>query len=189
MRPVPLGDVLKYLGGRGLAAKILYERNPAGVHPFSPENVLIYSTGTLTGTTPPSSGRSSFTTKSPLTGLYLKVSVGGHLGAELRYAGWDHLVITGASPTPVYLWINNDRVEIRDARPLWGKTTRETDDLIKAAHGDEAIQTALIGPAGENKVLFSCIMCSRYNSASRGGVAAVMGSKNLKVSRFADKVD
>jgi aldehyde:ferredoxin oxidoreductase len=177
---IPQEDIVKYLGGRGLAAKMLYERNRAGVDPLSPDNVLIFSTGTLTGTNPPSSGRSSFTTKSPLTGLYLKVSVGGHVGAELRYAGWDHLVLTGASTSPVYIWINDKKIEIRDAHHLWGKNTREADDTLKAELGDEAIQTAVIGPAGENKVLFACIMCSRYNSASRGGVAAVMGSKNLK---------
>jgi aldehyde:ferredoxin oxidoreductase len=110
----------------------------------------------------------------------LKVSVGGHLGAELKYAGYDYLVISGQAPHPVYLWIDADQVEIRDARHLWGKGTRETDDLIKAELGDDEIQTGIIGPAGENKVLFSCIMASRYNSASRGGVGAVMGSKNLK---------
>jgi len=177
---IPVSEVAKYLGGRGIAAKMLYERTSGGIDPLGPDNVLIFSTGTLTGTSPPSSGRSSFTCKSPLTGLYLKVSVGGHVGAELRYAGWDYLVISGAASSPVYLWINDGIAEIHAAEHLWGKGTRYTDQVIKEELGDEAIQSAVIGPAGENGVLFACIMCSLINSASRGGVAAVMGSKNLK---------
>jgi len=173
-------DLVRLLGGRGLAAKMLYKRVPAGIDPLGPENVLIWSPGTLSGTNAPSSGRTSVTCKSPATGLYLKVSVGGHLGAELKYAGYDYLVISGRASHPVYLWIDDDQVEIRQAQHLWGKGTRETDDLIKAELGDDEIQTGIIGPAGENKVLFSCIMVSRYNSAARGGVGAVMGSKNLK---------
>jgi len=173
-------DLVRLLGGRGLAAKMLYERVPAGMDPLGPGSVLIWSPGTLSGTSAPSSGRTSVTCKGPATGLYLKVSVGGHLGAELKYAGYDYLVISGRAPHPVYLWIDDDRVEIRQARHLWGKGTRESDDLIKAELSDDEIQTGIIGPAGENKVLFSCIMVSRYNSASRGGVGAVMGSKNLK---------
>jgi aldehyde:ferredoxin oxidoreductase len=173
-------DLVRLLGGRGLAAKVLYERIPAGMDPLGPENVLIWGPGTLSGTSAPSSGRTSVTCKGPATGLYLKVSVGGHLGAELKYAGYDYLVISGRAPHPVYLWVDDDRVEIRQAQHLWGKGTRETDDLIKAELDDDEIQTGIIGAAGENKVLFSCIIVSRYNSASRGGVGAVMGSKNLK---------
>jgi len=177
---VPLEDLKKYLGGRGLAAKWLYERVPAGADPLGPENILIFSTGTLTGTSAPSSGRSSVTTKSPATGLYLKVSVGGHLGAAIKYAGFDYVMIHGVAPKPVYLWIDDGTAELRDASHLWGKGTREADDLIKDDLGDPTIQTGIIGPAGENKVKFACFMVSRYNSASRGGVGAVFGSKNLK---------
>jgi len=177
---VPRQELLRFLGGRGIAAKILYRRVKAGIDPLGPENVLIFSTGTLTGTNAPSSGRSSVTCKGPATGLYLKVSVGGHLGAELKYAGYDYILFSGASERPVYLWIDDGQVEIRDASHLWGKGTRETDSLIKEEVGDEEVQTAVIGPGGENKVLFACIMVSLYNSASRGGVGAVMGSKNLK---------
>ncbi len=177
---VPQADLVKYLGGRGIAAKLLYERMHGGEDPLGPDNVMIFSTGTLTGTNAPSSGRSSVTCKSPATGLYLKVSVGGHVGAELRYAGWDYIVLSGVASGPVYLWIDGDHVEVRDAAHLWGLGTRDTDDLLKAELGDEAIRTAVIGPAGENRVHFSCIMYTRYNSASRGGVGAVMGSKYLK---------
>ncbi len=177
---VPVEDLQKYLGGRGLAAKWLYEQVPAGADPLGPDNILIFSTGTLTGTSAPSSGRSSVTTKSPATGLYLKVSVGGHLGAAIKYAGYDYVMIHGVSPKPVYLWIDDGKVELRPAEHLWGKGTRETDDLIKEEIGDPTIQTGIIGPAAENKVKFACFMVSRYNSASRGGIGAVFGSKRLK---------
>jgi len=177
---LPREELLRFLGGRGIAAKILCQRVKSGIDPLGPENVLIFSTGTLTGTNAPSSGRSSVTCKGPATGLYLKVSVGGHLGAELKYAGYDYIVFSGASEHPVYLWIDDGQVESRDAHHLWRKGTRETDRLIKEEIGDEEVQTAVIGPGGENKVLFACIMVSLYNSASRGGVGAVMGSKNLK---------
>jgi len=172
--------LLRFLGGRGINAKLLYERVPRGIDPLGPDNVLIIGPGTLTGTSAPSSGRTSVTCKSPATGLYLKVSVGGHLGAELKYAGYDYLVFHGRAENPVFLWIDDDTVEIRDARHLWGLGTREADRLIREELGDDEVEVGLIGPAGENGVLFSCIIFSLYNSGSRGGVGAVMGSKNLK---------
>ncbi len=174
------GDLLTFLGGRGIAAKLLYERLAPGIDPLGAENVLVLSTGSLTGTSAPSAGRSCVTCKGPATGLYLKVSAGGHLGAELKYAGYDYLAIRGQAVHPVYLWIDDGEVAIRDARHLWGCGTREADRLIKQELGDEEIQTAVIGPAGENRVLFASIIFSLFNSASRGGVGAVMGSKNLK---------
>jgi aldehyde:ferredoxin oxidoreductase len=180
VQELPAEELLSYLGGRGIAAKMLYEQVPAGTDPLGPDNILIFSPGALAGTSAPSSGRSSVTCKGPATGLYLKVNAGGHLGAELRYAGFDYVVIRGVAATPVYVWISDGKVEIRDARHLWGLGTREADRLIKAELGDNDIQTGLIGPAGENKVLFSCIIFSLFSSASRGGVGAVMGSKNLK---------
>jgi aldehyde:ferredoxin oxidoreductase len=180
LEEVPGLELPRFLGGRGVAAKLLYKLVRPGINPLGPENPLIFGTGTLTGTSAPSSGRTSVTCKSPATGLYLKVSGGGHLGAELKYAGYDYLVVLGVASQPVYLWIEDDRVSIRDAGHLWGKTTRETDRLIKAERGDQDIETAVIGPAAERQVLFSNIMISVYNSASRGGVGAVMGSKRLK---------
>jgi aldehyde:ferredoxin oxidoreductase len=173
-------DLFRFLGGRGINAKLLYERVARGIDPLGPDNVLIFGPGTLTGTSAPSSGRTSVTCKGPATGLYLKVSVGGHLGAELKYAGYDYVVIHSVADHPVYLWIDDGSVEIRDARHLWGLGTRETDRLIREELGDDEIEVGLIGPAGENGVLFSCIIFSLYNSASRGGIGAVMGSKNLK---------
>lgn len=177
---LPQEELLRFLGGRGVSAKMLYQRVPPGIDPLGPENILIFGPGTLTGTSAPSSGRSSVTCKGPATGLYLKVNAGGHLGAELKYAGYDYVVIQGVAKHPVYLWIKDGAVEIRDARHLWGLGTREADRLIKEELGDDETQTGLIGPAGENKVLFSCIIFSQFSSASRGGVGAVMGSKNLK---------
>ena len=172
--------LLHFLGGRGINAKLLYERVPKGIDPLGPDNVLIFGTGTLTGTSAPSSGRTSVTCKGPATGLYLKVSAGGHLGAELKYAGYDYLVIHGRAQQPVYIFIKDDSVEVRDARHLWGLGTREADHLVRDELGDDEVEVGLVGPAGENGVLFSCIIFSLYNSASRGGIGAVMGSKNLK---------
>jgi aldehyde:ferredoxin oxidoreductase len=178
--PVPAEDAADYIGGRGINAKLLYERVPRGTDPMDPENRLIVGTGALNGTLAPCSGRITVTTKSPATGLYLKSSAGGHFGAELKRAGFDYLVISGASETPVYLWIHDGEAEIRPADHLWGKGTRETDSRLKEALEDPKVQTAVIGPAGENGVLFANINVSRYNFASRGGVGAVMGSKGLK---------
>lgn len=177
---MPLEESVKFLGGRGVGAKLLYERLPAKADPLGPENLLIFSPGALAGTSAPCSGRTSVTCKGPATGLYLKSSVGGHWGAALRYAGWNHLALSGAAGEPSYLWIDDDRVEIRDAVHLWGEGTRAAERMIKEEIGDEEIQVAVIGPAGENRVLFADLMVSRYNAAGRGGVGAVMGSKNLK---------
>jgi aldehyde:ferredoxin oxidoreductase len=173
-------EIVTFLGGRGINAKILYQRIRPGIDPLGPENVLIFGTGTLTGSAAPAATRIFVTTKSPMTGLYVKSSAGGDWGAELKYAGYDHVVLSGSAEKPVYLWIDDGKVELRDAHHLWGKGTRETDRLIKEELGDDKIQTALIGPAGENKVLFATVVISLFASASRCGVGTVMGSKNLK---------
>ena len=178
----PLNDekVLKYLGARGVNARLLWNLIGPAVDPLGPENVLIFGTGTLTGTSAPTSGRTTVTCKSPATGLYLKTNVGGHFGTELKFAGYDTIVIKGRSPKPVYLLIIDGRVEIQDAKDLWGKDIRETTRAIEHAQGDPDIQVSCIGPAGENKILFASIMINYYNAAARGGAGAVMGSKNLK---------
>ena len=170
----------KFLGGRGTNAKLLWDLVKLGVEPLSPENVLIFGAGTLTGTTAPSSGRTTVTCKSPATNLYLKTSMGGHWGAELKFAGYDHLVIYGASTRPVYLCIDDDEVEIRDAENLWGLDVRTATKAVKEELGDEGVMVALIGPSGENLVNFAAIMNSVYHAAGRGGAGAVMGSKKLK---------
>jgi aldehyde:ferredoxin oxidoreductase len=169
-----------FIGGRGLNANLLWDLNKPGVDPLGPENTLIFGTGLMTGTLAPSSGRVSVTCKSPATDLYLKSSVGGDWGGAFRFAGHSNLVIKGASTKPVYLWIDDDRIEFRDAEHLWGKDVRTVDALIKSELGDQSVRIAAIGPAGENQVLFAAIMTSIYNAAGRGGAGAVMGSKLLK---------
>ncbi len=169
-----------YMGGRGLAARLLWDMNKPGIDPLGPENTLIYSAGTLNGTSVPCSGRSSVTAKSPTTNLYLKTNVGGAFGGYLRYTGNSLLVVTGRSEKPVYLWIDDDKVEIRDASHLWGRDVRETESILHGELGDPNIKFAVIGPAGEKLVMFAAVMCSNYNAAGRAGGGAVMGSKNLK---------
>ena len=171
---------IDFLGGKGVNAKILFDEVPPEVKPFDPENRIIFGTGPLTGTLAPSAARCNVTTKSPLTGIFGDANVGAYWGPELKFAGYDHIVIYGRSEKPVYLWINNDEVEIRDASHLWGKDTFETQEIIKKELGDPEIQIMCIGPAGEKKVRFANIVTGTSDSASRTGVGAVMGSKNLK---------
>lgn len=177
--PVELGR--KFLGGRGINAKLLWDiiKEP-GIDPLSPENSLIFGTSALTGTSAPCSGRTTVTCKGPATNLYLKTNMGGHWGAELKFAGYDHLVIHGASTKPVYVLIRDNQVEINDASDLWGLDVRQTTEKLKRDHHDSDLKVAAIGPAGENLVLFASIMNSIYNAAGRGGAGAVMGSKKLK---------
>jgi aldehyde:ferredoxin oxidoreductase len=173
-------DVQQFIGGRGVAAKLLYERVGPRTHPLGPGNLLIFSPGSLTGTMAPAAARTTIVSKSPATNRYLKCNAGGHWGSELRYARLDHLMITGAADRPAYLWIDGDRVEIRDARSLWGKGTAEADAALKAELGDEAIQTAIVGPASENGVLYGAILVGRSDTAARGGIGTIMGAKKLK---------
>jgi aldehyde:ferredoxin oxidoreductase len=170
----------RFVGGRGVNAKLLWDLVKPGTDPLGPDNVLIFGAGLLTGTEAPSSGRTTVTCKSPATNLYLKTSGGGSWGAELKFAGYSHVVVKGRAAHPVYLWLDGETVEIRDAAAVWGRDVRETDALLKAELGDEEVQIASIGQAGENLVRFAAIMFSVYHAAGRGGAGAVMGSKNLK---------
>ena len=169
-----------YIGSRGINAKLLWDycKDPS-ITWDDPRNIVIYAPGAVTGTTAPASGRTSVTTVGCTTGLYLKSNTGGHWGAELKFAGYDHLVVHGESDKPVYILIEDDKVEIRDAKDLWGKDIIETDSLLKEWHGEES-RGLYIGPAGENLVRASSIHCSLYHAAGRGGGAAVMGKKKLK---------
>ncbi|HSW35535.1 MAG TPA: aldehyde ferredoxin oxidoreductase family protein [Candidatus Limnocylindrales bacterium] len=173
-------DLLLYLGGRGISAKILWDLVKPGTDPLGPENILIFGAGLLSGSAAPSSGRTTVTCLSPATGLYMKTSAGGYWGGELKYAGYGHIVIHGRSDKPVYLWIDDANVEIRDASSLWGMDVRTADAAIKAELEDDDIQVSVIGQAGENLVRFASVMFSVYNAAGRCGAGAVMGSKNLK---------
>jgi aldehyde:ferredoxin oxidoreductase len=173
----------KFLGGKGFGGKILYEEVPPKTDPFSPENRIILSNGPLTGTGA-FAPKCSFVTRSPLTGGWLDCMLGGFVGPELKFAGYDVLVISGRAPYPVYLHIEDDQVELRKADHLWGKTTHETEATLKQELGDSKVKVASIGPAGENLVRFACITGDLYRQAGRGGVGAVFGSKNLKALAF-----
>ncbi|MDI6851095.1 MAG: aldehyde ferredoxin oxidoreductase family protein [bacterium] len=170
--------VEKFIGGKGIGAKILYDELSPQVDPLSPENMLIFAPGPLTGTIAPTSGRWAVVTKSPHTGIFLDSQVGGHFGAALRRAGIDILIIRGKAEKPVYLYIENGKVTICDARHLWGKTIFETEDELKKIHPGAKVGS--IGPAGENLVSFAIIGFDYYRQAGRGGAGAVMGSKKLK---------
>ena len=168
-----------HLGGLGTSAKILWDRVPPEVKPFSPENLLIFSTGLLCGTPAPGANRTIVSTISPQTELMAYSMMGGFFAPELKHAGYDKVIIRGQSPKLVYLWINNDKVEIRDASHLQGKGAVETQELIKQELKEPNSQVAAIGLAGENRVFFASIEQSR-SSASRQGLGAVMGDKGLK---------
>lgn len=173
-------DVKDYLGGRGLASKILYDEIDPKVEPLSPENKLIYATGLLTGTAASTGGRYMVVTKGPLTGTIASSNSGGFFGAELRFSGNDIIIFEGKAERPLYLSIIGDKVELKDASKLWGKTVYETTDLLIEEAGDKNARVSCIGPAGENLVKFAAIMNEKDRAAGRTGVGAVMGSKNLK---------
>lgn len=169
----------EYIGARGLGSKYLYEEVDPAVDPLSPENKIIFATGPLTGTLATSGGRYNVVTKGPLTGTIAASNSGGYWGPELKYAGYDMIIIEGKAAEPAYLWIFNDRVELRCAAKLWGKSTHEATDIIVSETDPEA-KVACIGPAGEKLVKFACVINDKHRAAGRTGVGAVMGSKNLK---------
>ena len=177
----PLSKELAYnfLGGRGFNAKTLWDLIKPGIDPLSPENVLCLGVGPLNGTLMPLSGRMNATCKAPLTGILGDGNAGGHWPATIKHAGYDQIVFTGKSKEPVYLWIEDEDVELRDAKEIWGKTTFETYRIMKKEHGED-VDVCGIGPAGENLVKFANIMNDRYRQAGRTGIGAVMGSKKLK---------
>jgi benzoyl-CoA reductase subunit BamB len=168
-----------YLGGLGTNARLLWDRVPPEVQPFDPENLLIFGTGLLTGTPAPGANRTIISTISPQTGLMAYSMMGGFFAPELKYAGYDKIVFRGKSPKLVYIWINNDKVEIRDASHLRGKGAIETAELIKKELKEPNAQVASIGLAGENRVFTASIEQGR-SSSSRLGVGAVMGDKGIK---------
>jgi aldehyde:ferredoxin oxidoreductase len=169
-----------YYGGRNFIAYYLLKEVKKGIDPLGEKNSLIFAPGILTGTNIPGSARNSIGAKSPLTGLYGEAEVGGYWGAEFKRTGYDALIVEGRSIKPVYLWINDGTAEIRSAATLWGKTTYDSQELIKKELGDERVRVAQIGPGGENKVKYACIMNDLRDAAGRTGLGAVMGSKNLK---------
>ncbi len=173
-------DLIKqWLGGRGFIGKILYDELPRGVDPLSPGNKLVIATGPLSGTFWPSAAKIVFGTKSPLTRGYGDSNLGGFLMAELKYAGYDLIILEGASAHPLYLFIEDEIVELRDASRYWGMGALESEVELKKELG-EAFQIATIGPAGENRVLYANINHEFGRQAGRCGMGAVMGAKGLK---------
>ena len=179
----PLSEELarKYIGGIGLGIRLLLEHCPPGADPFGPENPLILTTGPLSGTMAPTGGNGhAFVAKSPQSFGVGESKSHGHFGTELKRAGYDAVIIKGKSEKPVYLWIDDDSVQILDAKHLWGKSPAETEDAIKEELGDYYIRVAAIGPAGEKLVRLACIINEKTRAAGRTGMGAVMGSKKLK---------
>ena len=169
----------KFLGGRGINIKLLYDRMKTDTAPLDPESVMVVGVGPLGGTSV-SSGRTEITARSPESGLLGLSNFGGYFGGELKFAGYDHIVISGKADRPVYLWIDNDRVEIRDATHIWGKDAYVTQDLIRRELDNPEAKILCIGPAGENLVRFASVQSELGNGAGRTGMGTVMGSKNLK---------
>ncbi|MFQ5784444.1 MAG: aldehyde ferredoxin oxidoreductase family protein [Alphaproteobacteria bacterium] len=178
--PLNMEWVQSYLGQRGLASKYLAEEVDPKVDPLSPDNKMIFATGPLTGTCASTGGRYSVITKGALTGAIACSNSGGYFGAELKFAGWDMIIFEGKAAKPVYLWIEDDRAELRSAEHLWSGSTWDTEAAIKAENGDPQIRVASIGKAGENGVFYACIVNDLHRAAGRSGVGTVMGSKNLK---------
>jgi aldehyde:ferredoxin oxidoreductase len=180
VKPIPLEVRKKYLGGRGLDAYLLYNHTQKGCDPLGPGNALIISGGILTATCASATARTHIMAKSPLTGLLGSANMGGFFAPEMAWAGFHHLVITGKAESPVYLFIHNNTVEIRDAGHLWGRMTTDTQWAIREELGDEEVKSCVIGPAGENLVRYANVMTGIKNAAGRTGMGCVMGSKNLK---------
>lgn len=181
--PLHMDWAEKYIGSKGLAIKYLYEELKPGIDPLSPENKLLLMTGPMTGTPIACSGKLSISAKSPATGTINDCSIGGHAAVQIKFAGYDAVMLEGALKEPGYLLIEDDKVFFQDAKELWGKGSHETEDFLAARYG-HGYTFLSIGPAGENLVTMSCINSDYYRQAGRGGIGAVMGSKKLKAIVF-----
>jgi aldehyde:ferredoxin oxidoreductase len=171
----------KYIGGIGLGMRLLLEHSKLGVDPFDPENPLVLATGPFSGSMVPTGGNgNAFVSKSPLTFALGEAKSHGHFGTEMKRAGYDAIIFHGKAEKPVYLWIDDDAVQLMDAKHLWGKSPQETEDAIRDELKDFYIRVAAIGPAGERLVRIACIINDKTRAAGRTGLGAVMGSKNLK---------
>lgn len=178
--PLDLTVAKKFIGGRGLGSYILAQEIDPKVDPLSPDNKIIFATGPLTGSSAPTSGRYMVVTKSPLTGTIACSNSGGFWGAELKFAGYDLIIVEGKAAQPCYIYIKDDVVEIRNAEKYWGKLVSETTSLLLEEVGDKKARVLTIGPAGEKLSPIAAVMNEKYRAAGRSGVGAVMGSKNLK---------
>jgi aldehyde:ferredoxin oxidoreductase len=178
--PIPLEARKKFLGGRGLDAYLLYNHTKKGCDPLGPDNTLIISGGILTATCASATARTHVMAKSPLTGLLGSANMGGFFAPELAWAGFHHIVIKGKAKHPVYLYVHNGNIEIRDARGIWGQSATDSQWAIREDLGDQEVKSCVCGPAGENLVRFANVMTGIKNSGGRTGMGCVMGSKNLK---------
>jgi aldehyde:ferredoxin oxidoreductase len=179
-KPIPLDVRKKFLGGRGLDAYLLYNHTKKGCDPLGPDNTLMISGGILTATCASATARTHVMAKSPLTGMLGSANMGGFFSPELAWAGFHHLVIKGKAKNPVYIYIHNGEIEIRDAGDIWGKAVPDAQWAIREDLGDQEVKSCVCGPAGENLVRFANVMTGIKNSAGRTGMGCVMGSKNLK---------
>jgi aldehyde:ferredoxin oxidoreductase len=179
-KPIPIEVRKKFLGGRGLDAYLLYNHTKKGCDPYGPDNALIVSGGILTATCASATARTHIMAKSPLTGLLGSANMGGFFAPEMAWAGFHHLVITGKAEKPVYLYIHNGEINIRDARGIWGKSVTDAQWAIRDELGDQEVKSMVCGPAGENLVAWANVMTGIKNSGGRTGMGCVMGSKNLK---------
>lgn len=178
--PLNMAWAAEYVGARGLATRYLVENMDPAADALSPQNALIFATGPLSGTLVSTSGRYCVVTKGPLTGAIACSNSGGKFGAELKFCGYDLLIVEGRSPHPVYLLVEDGEARLVDASDLWGTTVWQTEETIKARHRSEDMKVASIGVAGEQGVYYACIVNDLHRAAGRSGVGAVMGSKNLK---------
>ncbi len=179
-KPIPIEMRQKFLGGRGIDAYLMYNHIKPGIDALGPDNVAFVSAGILGATLASASARTHIAGKSPLTGAFGSTNMGGFFAPELRWAGFDHLVIKGKASQPVYLWIHNGEIEIRDAKNIWGKNVQETQQIIREELGDREVKVLTIGQAGENLVRFASVMTGVKDAGGRTGMGAVLGSKNLK---------
>lgn len=177
--PLDVEKVVQFLGGRGMAAWIYFQEVGPAVKPFDPENKIIFFTGPLTGAPAPATTKTAAVTKSPETGLYLCSNAGGHFGPHLKFCGYDALILEGKASTPCYISIENGVVTLREAHDLWGRTTTEVNDVLSKRHRCRTEQVVSIGPAAERGVVISCVQVGD-RSFGRGGIGAVMASKNVK---------
>ncbi|RLI32593.1 aldehyde:ferredoxin oxidoreductase, partial [Candidatus Bathyarchaeota archaeon] len=170
----------QFLGGRGFNSKRLYDEVGPHTDPLGPENRLIFATGPLVGTMFPTACRFNVSAKSPLTGILGDSNAGGHFAPELKFAGYDQVILEGRSREPLYLFINDGEVEFGDASHLWGKDVYETDEMIRADLDDRRVQTAIVGPAAERGVRYAGIYANLMRAAARTGMGTVMASKGVK---------
>ena len=181
VKPISLQMRKQFLGGRGLAAYLLYKYAKPGCDPLGPDNVVIFSAGILGGMLASASARTDVMTKNPLTNLLGSGNFGGFFAPELRYAGFDHILVKGKAAKPSYIFVNDGEVRIMDAKNLWGKSVTEAQWAVREELGDPDVKCAVCGPAAEKLVRYANVMSGIKNANGRGGGGCTMGSKNLKM--------